>query len=110
MCSCYNRYFEVEDNKLFTEYDGQFYRIDDDSYSFCPICGANLSQKGKQQQYSFPEVIKGLRKGKCYIRQGWEASDGISASPVHDQCFISNCVEAAHFSLEDLEATDWIEV
>jgi hypothetical protein len=42
MCECNNRDFQVINNCLYGEYDGDFHMYNDESYSFCPICGENL--------------------------------------------------------------------
>jgi len=47
MCNCINRDFKVVDGRLYGEYDGDFHQYDDESYSYCPICGEKLTESPK---------------------------------------------------------------
>ena len=50
MCDCFNRDFEVIKGKLYGEYDGDFHKYSDDSYSYCPICGENLQPERSKRE------------------------------------------------------------
>lgn len=64
-----------------------------------------------EKTYTFMEVVKGLREGKSFVRAGRDVPDAISSH--HKRwpgSYIFTALEPSHFTLEDLEATDWVEV
>lgn len=50
MCKCANSSFEVRDNQLYGEYDGDFHRYPREDYSFCPICGEYIQPEQNDQE------------------------------------------------------------
>jgi hypothetical protein len=74
-------------------------------------------EEGKQ--YSFMEVIKGLKEGKNFRRKEWEMdkilwgeSYGEYPIGLHNSGMIDFCDGSKSYALtiQDVEATDWIEV
>ncbi len=55
MCDCSNGEFEVRNGKLYGEYDGDFHKYDNDSYSYCPICGEHLQPERLNPETPIPE-------------------------------------------------------
>ena len=57
MCNCSNGEFQVLDNNLYGEYDGDFHKYDTVSYSYCPICGENLQPERLNPEASKEDAI-----------------------------------------------------
>jgi len=65
------------------------------------------------QLLSFQDVVKGLMKGKRFKRLAWKDNIGIEVVIEKDtETWIRswNGRETTYFRVEDLEATDWVEV
>jgi len=71
------------------------------------------------QQYSFMEVIKGLKEGKNFKRKEWDKNkifwgDSYGEYPIglHNSGMIDFCDGSKSYALtiQDVEATDWIEM
>jgi hypothetical protein len=70
------------------------------------------------QQYSFMEVIKGLKEGKNFKRKEWDENkifwgESYGEYPIglHSSGMIDFCDGSKSYALtiQDVEATDWIE-
>ena len=95
--------------------DGELLRYRTESYS--PLMAYITTEwelyEEPAQLLSFPEVVKGLKEGKMYRREGWK-------HPVHGYNMKGairyvdgageNSGQKHFFSIEDFEANDWIEV
>jgi hypothetical protein len=73
MCNCWNSEFIVRNGELYGEYDGDFHKYDDKSYSFCPICGENLqperlnprAPQGDAIVQPYDESVRGKSEAVC---------------------------------------------
>ncbi len=111
------------DNKSFYDYRPDYFLHSDMLFSPGNLCSHQFSDdeilycqwelyEEPRQSISFMEVVQGLKTGKRYKRPLWE--DGKSFGPT---CYCKNHVrinlyggEPWDLEIEDLEATDWVEV
>lgn len=65
-----------------------------------------------EKTYSFMEVVRGLREGKAYKRKGWDDHTRPFSwdAPMRSPMRYTERTEKHFFSLNDFEATDWVEV